>query len=128
MAQSGTLLVHVFVSKAQIPVPGATVIVSVPNGDGRQRLLSIQQTNESGIVGPISLDAPELDGSLSPGSKDAAFTNYTMIVEHPDYQLALYDKLQVFPNVETVQEVPLIPLSPNDRNESEVTTITPQPL
>ena len=128
MAQSGSLIVRTFVSRAQLPVSDATVIVSAPSGDGRQKLLAIQRTNESGVAGPITLEAPEAAGSLTPGNSGSAFSSYTLVVEHPDYQLALYDKLQIFPGVETVQDVPLIPLSANGRNESDLTTVTPQPL
>lgn len=128
MAQNGILLVRTFVSNAQLPVSGATVIVSKPDGGGRQKLLSIQLTDESGVAPPITLEAPDPSGSLSPGNNGSAFSNYTLVVEHPDYQLALFDQLQVFPGVETVQDVPLIPLSPNNRNESDLITVTPQPL
>ena len=130
MAQNGTLIVRAFLSNAQLPIPGATVIVSAPSGggDGRQKLLSIQLTNESGVAGPITLEAPDKSESITPGHNGTAFSNYTLIVEHPDYQLALYDNLQVFPGVETVQDVPMIPLSANGRNESDLTTVTPQPL
>ena len=128
MAQNGTLLVRTFVSNAQIPVSDATVIVSQPDGNGRQKLLAIQLTDESGSASPITLEAPEVAGSLTPGNNGSAFSDYTLVVEHPGYQLALFDKLQVFPGVETIQDVPLIPLSPNQRNESDLVTVTPQPL
>lgn len=128
MADTGTLLVRTYVSNAQIPIPGATVIVSKPNGSGRQTLLSIQRTDESGVSPPITLEAPEPAGSLTPGNNGSAFSDYTLVVEHPDYQLALFDKLQIFPGVETVQDVPMIPLSPNQRNENDPVTVTPQPL
>ena len=128
MAQTGILLVRTYVSNAQIPIPGATVIVSKPDGNGLQKLLSIQRTNESGVAPPITLEAPDPAGSLSPGNNGSAFSNYTLVVEHPDYQLALFDDLQIFPGVETIQDVPLIPLSPNERNESDLVTVTPQPL
>ena len=128
MAQSGTLIVRAFVSRAQLPVSGATVIVSVPDNTGKQKLLSISQTNESGVAGPVILEAPEVSGSLTPGNNGSAFSNYMLVVEHPNYQLALFENLQVFPGVETVQDVPLIPLSINGRNESNLTTVTPQPL
>ena len=128
MVQNGILLVRTFVSNAQIPGPGATVIVSKPDGTGRQKLLSIQLTNESGVAPPIRLEAPEVAGSLTPGNNGSAFSDYTLVVEHPGYQLALFDNLQIFPGVETIQDVPLVPLSPNERNESDLVTVTPQPL
>ena len=128
MDQKGTLLVRTFVSNAQIPVPGATVIVAKPDGSGRQELLSIQLTDENGVAGPITLDAPDVAGSLSPGNNGSAFSDYTLIVEHPGYQLAFFQELQVFPGVETVQDIPLIPISSNGNNESSTITVTPQPL
>jgi hypothetical protein len=128
MAQNGTLLVRAFVSNAQLPVPGATVIVSKPEPNGRQRLLSIQLTNENGVAGPITLEAPDTAGSLNPGNNGSSFYDYTLLVEHPGYQLAVFEELQIFPGVETVQDIPLIPLSANGRNESDTVTVTPQPL
>lgn len=128
MAQSGTLLVRVFVSTAQLPVSDATVIVSSPENNGQHKLLAIRQTDESGIAGPISLSAPERSQSIDPGHNGTAFSTYTLVVEHPDYQLAVFDQLQIFPGVETVQDVPLIPLSANEIERSDLVTVTPQPL
>lgn len=128
MAQSGTLIVRTFLSSGQLPISDATVIVSTPDGNGRQKLLSILRTDQSGVAGPITLEAPNKSESLSPVHNGSAFSNYTLVVEHPDYQLALFDNLQIFPGVETVQDIPMIPLSANGRNESDLTTVTPQPL
>ena len=128
MSQSGTLVVRTFVSRAQLPISNATVIVSLPESSGRHKLLAIRQTDESGVAGPIVLDAPNTAESLTPGHNSEAFSAYTLIVEHPDYQLAVFDQLQVFPGVATVQDVPLIPLSANERDRSDLVTVTPQPL
>ena len=35
MAQNGSLIVHVYASRAQLPIQGATVLVSQPDGQGR---------------------------------------------------------------------------------------------
>lgn len=128
MAQNGTLIVRTFVSRAQLPISDAIVIVAVPEQDGRHKLISILRTNESGVAGPISLPAPEVSESLSPGHNGSAFSSYALIAEHPDYQLALFENLQIFPNVETVQDIAMIPLSANGRNETDLTSVTPQPL
>ena len=128
MTQSGTLLVRVFLSDAQIPIPGAIVVISRPESSGKQKLLSIQLTDQSGVTPPVVLNAPDPASSLTPGNNGSAYSNYTLVVEHPDYQLAVFDNLQVFPNVETIQDVPLIPLSPNGRVEDNTVTVTPQPL
>lgn len=128
MAQTGTLLIRTYISNAQLPIPDAIVIVSVPGADGKQTLLSIQQTDQNGVAGPITLTAPDIAGSLTPGQNGSAFSSYTVTVEHPGYQLAVFDQLQIFPGIETVQDVPLIPLSPSGKDRQDLTTVTPQPL
>lgn len=128
MVQKGSLIVRTFVSTAQLPVSDAAVIISTPGSDDRQKLIAIQMTDQSGTAGPIVLDAPDIEGSLTPGKNESAFSSYTLTVEHPDFQLAVFDHLQIFPGVETVQDVPLIPLSVSGIDQQDLTSITPQPL
>lgn len=128
MAQNGTLIARTFVSRAQLPIADAIVVVAVHEHDGRHKLVSIMRTNESGVAGPVSLPAPDVAGSITPGQNGSAYSSYSLIAEHPDYQLALFENLQIFPNIETVQDIAMIPLSANGRNEDDLTTVTPQPL
>lgn len=129
MPQTGSLTVRAFTSQAQLPVAGATVIISGPSEDGRRNVLSIQTTDSSGATKPFQLEAPDLSLSESPGGA-APFSDYALVVEHPDYYLATFEKLQVFPGVETVQNVPLVPL-PQPSNGDDFASpvvVTPQPL
>lgn len=129
MPQTGSLVVRVFTSNAQLPVSGATVIISSPSVDGRRKVFSIQNTDESGGTKPIKLEAPDKGLSESPGQA-APFSDYSLVVEHPDYYLAAFEKLQVFPGVETVQNVPLVPLPQpaGDNTNAAPVVVTPQPL
>lgn len=129
MPQTGSLTVRAFTSQAQLPVPGATVIISGPSEDGRRKVLSIQTTDSSGATQPIRLEAPDRSLSESPGGA-APFSDYALVVEHPDYYLATFEKLQVFPGVETVQNVPLVPLPQpsNGDDAASPVVVTPQPL
>ena len=96
------------------------------NLSGSKKLIkSILVTDESGVAGPITLPASDSLG-LTPGAP-VPFTNYQLIVEHPNFQLAAFRDLQIFSDVETVQDVPLLPLSA-DSPDSNSTTVTPQPL
>lgn len=129
MPQTGSLIVRAFTSQAQLPVSGATVIISSRDEDGRRNVLSIQTTDSSGVTRPIQLAAPDLSLSESPGGA-APFSDYALVVEHPDYYLATFEKLQVFPGVETVQNVPLVPLPQPSNGDNTVNpvVVTPQPL
>lgn len=129
MPQTGSLIVRTFTSQAQLPVSGATVIISSRAEDGRHKVFSIQTTDESGNTKPFELEAPDEALGLSPGQA-APFSDYSLVVEHPEYFLATFEQLQVFPGVETVQNVPLVPLPrPNSGEDSaEPVVVTPQPL
>ena len=129
MPQTGSLVVRAFTSQAQLPVSGATVIISSQEEDGRRKVFSIQTTDESGGTAPVVLEAPDKDLSAGPGQA-VPFSNYSLVVEHPEYYLATFERLQVFPGVETVQNVPLVPLpqpAGDDINAAPV-VVTPQPL
>lgn len=131
MPQTGSLIVRTFTSQAQLPVSGATVIISSRDPDGRHKVFSIQTTDLSGTTKPFQLEAPDEALGLSPGQA-APFSDYSLVVEHPEYFLATFEKLQVFPGIETVQNVPLVPLPQpiaGDRSGSaEPVVVTPQPL
>ena len=122
------MIVRVFVSRAQLPIRDATVITALRQPDGKQKLLSIQTTDESGIAGPITLPAPDKAESDSPNPEEVPFSSYTLVVEHPGYQLAVFENLQIFPGIETVQNVALIPLAIPEDNRGSLTIITPQSL
>lgn len=130
MSQTGSLVVRVFTSRAQLPVSGATVIISSRVEDGRHQVYSIQTTDASGNTKPFRLEAPDADFSMTPGDP-TPFSNYSLVVEHPEYYLATFEQLQVFPGIETVQNVPLAPLPrPASSGEDAVqpVVVTPQPL
>ena len=126
MNQSGSLLVKAYVSTARIPIPGATAAIFTRKPGERYHLLAVRITDESGIAGPVELPAGTGMG-LTPESPPP-FLDYQLMVEHPDYRLAVFEDLQIFPGVETLQEVPLIPLSVPESPDSDTTTVTPQEL
>lgn len=129
MTDHGTLIVRVFTTRAQIPVDRATIAVTQRGPDGKHTLLSVRVTDESGRIEPIHISTPALDLSLEPGS-GTGFTLCDIWAEHPQYQLLLVEGVQLFPGVETVQNMALLPLAEHaiPRNEADLVEITPQPL
>ena len=120
MESTGRLTVRVYVSQAQIPVEGATVVVTAPGEGGRLRLLSVQATDSSGEIRPIDIAAPALAGSEFPH----------VWAEHPGYAMLEAAGVQIFPGVETVQTMELLPLSRGQSSleRLDVREITPQSL
>ena len=50
MASVGTIMLRVYTSRAQLPVPGATVAVTQKSGGGRHTLLAVRTTDENGEI------------------------------------------------------------------------------
>ena len=113
MQATGTLSVRVYTSQAQIPLEGATVVVAAPGTEGRWKLLSVQCTDSSGKIKNVSIDTPALGESTSPGclpGEGAPCARGSVWAEQPGYAMLQVENVQVFPDVETVQDMELIPL------------------
>lgn len=113
MQATGTLSVRVFTSQAQIPLEGATVVVAAAGEEGKYKLLSLQNTDSSGKIRTIAIDAPALGESTSPGGlpgPGAPFAQCDVWAEQPGYAMLQVENVQIFPGVETVQNMELIPL------------------
>lgn len=129
MEQFGSLTVRVTTSQAQLPVAGASVIVTTSTGGPGNTVKAVLETNENGVAGPIRLPAPTTptDGTTPGGPVPYAL--YSLWVEHPGYEVVLFRDFQVFPNIQTIQSVSLIPLSGNSvGNDGGVTGSASQTL
>ena len=113
MLDTGTLIVRVYVSQAQIPIEGATVVITGYNPEGKQDLISVQITDRSGLIQPVWIETPPLQESTSPEGVDGGvpFSLCTIWAEHPGYAMLEMEGVQIFPGVETVQNVELVPLA-----------------
>ena len=129
MSAQGTLYIRVYTSIAQIPVEGATVVVTERCGEGKRRLLSLQITDQNGTVRGIRLDTPPAEDSTVPGERqgERPYRRCDIWVEHPGYAMLQVENVQVFPDVETVQEMELIPLGEgeNSLEKREKRVVTP---
>ena len=113
MQATGTLSVRVYTSQAQIPLEGATVVVAAPGEEGKWKLLSLQNTDSSGMIRPVAIDAPALGESTSPDGlpgNGAPFALCDVWAEQPGYAMLQIENVQIFPGVETMQDMELIPL------------------
>ena len=113
MQATGILSVRVYTSQAQIPLEGVTVVVAAPGEEGKWKLLSLQSTDSSGLIAPVTIDAPDLGESTSPGGlpgDGAPFAQCDVWAEQPGYAMLQISGVQIFPGVETMQDMELIPL------------------
>lgn len=130
MAQTGTLNVRVYTSQAEIPVVGAAVIVANRGQDGKYQLISLQETDESGTIKPVAVDAPPAGESTSPDGMAQPFAVVDVWVEHPGYEVMWLEQVQVFAGQQTQQQVELNPLVAGESwtERTDVRPISPQNL
>ena len=110
MAQSGTLGVRVFASRAQLPVEGATVVITQKTGNGKHKVLSLQETDRNGSVRPITVPTPNVGESTRPNGGAQPFARCDIWVEHEGYEVLIVEDVQVFPGQMSLQQVELNPL------------------
>lgn len=124
---TGTLEVWVSASRANLPVEGATVAVTTVGTKDRM-LISLLSTDESGRAGPVTLDAAPGGGEgLAPGGP-VPFADYALWVEHPEYGVAHVEQFQIFPGIESIQQINLQPLpQPTWTPEASGEVISAQP-
>lgn len=130
MAQSGKLGVRVFASRAQLPVEGATVVITQKTNNGKYRVLSLQETDRNGSIRPITVPTPDVEESTSPNRGGAPFARCDIWVEHEGYEVMLVEDVQIFPGELSLQQVELAPLVSGEAwtDRTEVRTIPAQTL
>ena len=131
MTSTGKLRVRVYTSQAELPLEGATVVVTQQNRDGKYRQLSVQATDSSGLIEPVEIPTPALGESPHPVPEgEPAFAVCSVWAEQPGYVMLQVNGVQVFPGVETLQEMELIPLAEGESSlqQRDVRDITSQSL
>ncbi len=126
LSDTGFIQARVYTSYAQIPLQGAAITVTAPDGTA----LAMRITNRSGEITPIELVTPSQETSQSPEESAAPFTTVNLRVEREGYEEIFIRNLQVFSGTVTQQDLEMIPLSefPEDRNKSETFNTPPQNL
>ena len=94
--EQGSVLVRVYTSRAQIPVPDASVTLTRPTQDGRSDLIALRVTDESGLIQPISIPAPAAARSTHPGPEHP-YATCDIQVEHPDFRCCVSKMCKFFP-------------------------------
>ncbi len=123
MSAVGYIQVHAYASRAQLPLKDVAVIVTDTDGAG----IAMRLTNRSGILDSlIEIEVPDLSASQTPNTGIIPFAVVDLYARTENYEEIHIEKLQVFANTVTNQNLEFIPLSelPGDWNKTE-TFFTP---
>lgn len=111
MQSTGKLIVKVFATQAQLPLEGATVVVTTRAVNGKFDLVSVQKSDRSGLTMPVEVPTPDLsDSTAENGALRRPFAVCDVWAEHPGYLVLRVEGVQIFPDVVTRQDMELLPL------------------
>lgn len=136
MAENGTLITRVYTSRTQIPISNATVTVIIRNADNTYQVLGERISDQSGNTTPVIIETPAIMASLSPGIPQS-YALVEVWADHPNYRSMEIDNIEVFPGVQSIQDIPMIPLmkseldsappiEPDDAQDAPDTTEEPE--
>lgn len=123
---TGYIQVHAYASYAQIPLQDVTVTITATDGTA----IAMRLTDRSGRIVPVPIVVPDRSESLSPDPPERPYAVVNIIARLKDYEQIFVDDVQVFADVTTEQDLPMIPLSelPASRSKSETFKTSTQNL
>lgn len=109
---------HAYTGSAQIPLKDVTITITDNDGAG----IAMRLTNRSGQLDkPVEIAVPDLSASQSPNTGVIPFTTVNLYARLENFEEINVEKLQVFANTTTDQDLVMIPLAefPDKWNKSE---------
>lgn len=108
MSAKGYIQVRAYISNAQIPLQYVAIMVTDAGGTA----IAMRLTNRNGTLDdPIEIDVPDISAGQSPNSGIIPFTAVNLIAHLDNFEQIRVERLQVFPNIITTQNLEMIPLS-----------------
>ena len=119
LSATGYIQVHAYTSSAQIPLKDVAVTITDTNGTA----IAMRLTNRSGLLDEaIEITVPDMSASQSPNTGIIPFAVVDLYARLEDFEQIHVERLQVFANTVTNQNLEMIPLAelPNSWNKAEV--------
>lgn len=119
LSATGYIQVHAYTSNARIPLQGAAVTITNPDGTA----IAMRLTNRSGTLDvPVEITVPDRSASQSPNTGIIPFSDVNLYARLENFETIEIENLQVFPGTLTVQDLAMIPLSelPDSWNKVEI--------
>ena len=126
MPSTGYIRVRAYQSRAELPLKDVAVAITATDGTA----ISLQLTDRSGLTPAVPIPVPDLQAGLTPDSGEIPFTPINIYARLKGYEQIENENVQIFPNVLTIQNLELIPLSemPGAYDKREIFNTPPQNL
>lgn len=119
LSATGYIQVHAYTSFAQIPLRDVAITIT----DTAGAAIAMRLTNRSGILDkPVEITVPDLSASQSPNTGVIPYTIVDLYARLENYEEIHIERLQIFANTTTNQNLEMIPLSelPANWNQAEI--------
>ena len=107
MSTTGYLKIWAYTSTARYPLEDVAIVVT----DSTGAALAMSLTDRNGLVPPIEIPVPEKSESQSPDSPETPYATVNLYAHSRGYEQIYAEKLQIFADTVTRQELKMIPLS-----------------
>ena len=126
MSATGYLKIWVYTSAARYPLEDVAVVVT----DSEGAALAMALTDRNGMVAPIAIDVPDKGESQSPAPLELPYTTVNLYAHSRGFEQVYAEKLQIFADTTTLQELKMIPLSeyPESYDQNALYITPPQNL
>ena len=126
MSSSGYLKIWAYTSLARYPLEDVAIVVTDPEGTA----IAMALTDQNGMVPPIAVTVPDKAESQAPDPSEIPYTTVNLYAHSRGYEQVYAEKLQVFADTTTLQELRMIPLSeyPESYNQNALYITPPQNL
>ena len=108
--KTGLLAVRTTTAGGALPVKGTVIHITGAEEGNRDVEYSIL-TDLDGITEVISLPAPSMNLSLSPGAREQSYALYNIDATADGYYTRHIANIAIFEGVESIQPINMIPLS-----------------
>ena len=127
ISTTGYIQVHAYTSYARIPLQYVAITVTDVSGDA----IAMRLTNRSGMLDKqITIEVPDASASQAPNTGVIPYSVVDLYARLENFEEIHIEKLQVFANTVTDQDLEMIPLSelPENWNQAEIFETPPQNL
>ena len=127
LTSEGTLRIRTYTAGGALPVNNALVKIKGAEEDNRLVAYTLI-TDRDGLTPLVTLPAPNVEFSLSPGPSEKPYSVYDVEISSPGFYTKRINGLTVFPGVNSIQLVNMIPSSGNSAEEyprGNINTVIP---
>ncbi len=126
MPATGYIQVRAYTSTAQFPLKDVAIVITSTDGTA----IAMRLTDRNGRITPIEVPVPDLSESQSPDPPETPYAVVNLYAHSKGYERVESERLQVFANTTTIQNLEMIPLSefPGEWDKTVLYTTPPQNL